>query len=518
MDFIINLLAFVFALGIIVSIHELGHLIMAKRAGMLCYEYSIGLGPAIYKRKGKETDFAIRAIPIGGYVSIAGEQMSTEMIKKGQTIGLNFKDGKVIEMVLYKGDFEKEIQVVDFEIYAPNDEPLFIAGYVDGKIENYPISEEAIYKLPKQEMKIAPYKRCFESKTYLEKLLTLLAGPVMNFILAILLFFLVASFTGAPVNSNKIGGVMTNNPANIAGIEKGDIIESIDGNEVTNWEDIGKYIIKEKSYDIKLAGKSEVIKINPRIDITQLGISNYYFDEETKEVTIYQDAIIGTSYGLAEDIFKNGDQITKFKYEYKNITLEEDVNSFQDIIDNLDSFDGGTLEVTFLRDGKEETKTITVWEKQVLKSQGVTAYDLIIGITPVYKYNFVHTITYPFKQTFNSFYQVLMVLKFLFGGSKQVGIKQLSGPVGIFNIVGLFAREGVLSLLSFIGFLSVNIGVLNLLPIPALDGGRIVFISIEGVTRKKIPRKTENLINNVFFILLMLLFVYVTFNDILRLF
>ncbi|MCK9288980.1 MAG: site-2 protease family protein, partial [Acholeplasmataceae bacterium] len=77
MDFIINLLAFVFALGIIVSIHELGHLIMAKRAGMLCYEYSIGLGPAIYKRKGKETDFAIRAIPIGGYVSIAGEQMST---------------------------------------------------------------------------------------------------------------------------------------------------------------------------------------------------------------------------------------------------------------------------------------------------------------------------------------------------------------------------------------------------------------------------------------------------------
>ena len=82
MDFIINMVAFVFSLGIIIAIHELGHLIFAKRAGILCFEYAIGMGPAVYKKKGKETTFSVRAIPIGGFVSMAGEAISTEMVKK----------------------------------------------------------------------------------------------------------------------------------------------------------------------------------------------------------------------------------------------------------------------------------------------------------------------------------------------------------------------------------------------------------------------------------------------------
>ena len=102
MDFIINLLAFVFSLGLIIAIHELGHLIFAKKANILCFEYSIGMGPAIYKKKGKETVFAVRAIPIGGFVSMAGEAVSTEMVKEDQTVGLNFKDGKIKEIILDK--------------------------------------------------------------------------------------------------------------------------------------------------------------------------------------------------------------------------------------------------------------------------------------------------------------------------------------------------------------------------------------------------------------------------------
>ncbi|MFA5720522.1 MAG: site-2 protease family protein, partial [Acholeplasmataceae bacterium] len=99
-DFLFNLLAFVFSLGLIVAIHELGHLIFAKRANILCFEYAIGMGPVIYKKKGIETDFAIRAIPIGGFVSMAGESMQDGFVKKDMIVGLNFKEGSVSEIIL----------------------------------------------------------------------------------------------------------------------------------------------------------------------------------------------------------------------------------------------------------------------------------------------------------------------------------------------------------------------------------------------------------------------------------
>lgn len=514
MDFIINLLAFVFALGIIVSIHELGHLIFAKRAGMLCFEYSIGLGPAIYQRKGKETDFSVRAIPIGGYVSIAGESMSTEMVKKDQVIGLNLVDGKVKEMILFEEPSELKIQITDFEIYSEHGEPLFIEGYVDGVIKRFDILEDAIYKLPKQNLKIAPYKVCFESKTYIEKLLTLIAGPMMNFLLALFLFFVVASFKGAPVNQNKIGSLTEENPAFIYGLRKGDVITSINGNEVNNWEDIGNNIKGDELYSITIEGSNTPIEVVPRIDITQLGISNYHKKSDGSILVTSGTLNVGTYYGVTENSLMHGDTITKI--EYKNNVII--INRYQDLIDNMNLFDGGEATVTYLRNGEEKTTKINVWERQVLKSQGIEPFNVYIGISPTYKYNFVYSLKAPFVEIYNSFYQVLMVLKFLFGGSKQIGVGQLSGPVGIFNIVGQIARQGFLSLLTFVAFLSVNIGILNLLPIPALDGGRILFISIEGITRKRIPRKTENLVNNLFFFLLMLLFVYVTFNDILRLF
>ncbi len=512
MEFIINLLAFAFALGIIVSIHELGHLIFAKRAGILCYEYSIGLGPAIYKKKGKETDFSVRAIPIGGYVSMAGEQMSTEMIKKDQVIGLNLKDGKVKEMVLFNTATELRMQVTDFEIYSENEEPLFLEGFVEGKLERFEILDDAIYKLPKQELKIAPYKKSFESKSYLQKLLTLLAGPLMNFLLAFLLFFLVASFRGAPVNQNKIGSLSEESPAYLAGLRKDHVITSINGIDITNWDDIGKVILDEQPYEIMISGNDTPITVIPRIDITQLGISNYYKDDLDSSLTI-GTLIVGTYYGTTENSLKHGDVITSVIYEGTTIIT----NSYQDLLDNADLFDGGEMTVNYIRNEEAGTTVINVWEKQVLKSQGIDQYNVYIGISPTYKYNFLYSLKAPFIEMYNSFYQVIMVIKFLFGGSKQIGVGQLSGPIGIFNIVGQIARQGFLSLLTFIAFLSVNIGIMNLLPIPALDGGRILFISIEGITRKRIPRKTENLVNNIFFILLMLLFVYVTFNDILRL-
>ena len=101
-------------------------------------------------------------------------------------------------------------------------------------------------------------------------------------------------------------------------------------------------------------------------------------------------------------------------------------------------------------------------------------------------------------------------------GGIQVGVKNLSSVVGIFDMVKNYIGAGFLALLSFTAMISVNIGVVNLLPIPALDGGRIVFLLVEAITKKKPSKKVEATINNVFFILILALFVYITINDIMR--
>ncbi|MBO5712276.1 MAG: site-2 protease family protein, partial [Acholeplasmatales bacterium] len=120
----------------------------------------------------------------------------------------------------------------------------------------------------------------------------------------------------------------------------------------------------------------------------------------------------------------------------------------------------------------------------------------------------------------DDFTLIFRTLKLLIAPSevRQVGISDLSGFVGIFSMVMSFINSGFVALLAFAALLSVNIGVMNLLPIPALDGGRLVFLLYELITRRKPSKKVENTINNVFFILLMLLFVFITFNDVLRLF
>lgn len=521
MMILLNILVFVLILGTIIAIHELGHLIFAKKAKILCYEYSLGFGPKIYNKKGKETEFSIRAIPLGGFVSMAGE-ISSEMIKEGQVIGLNFSDGKIKEIVLTdRVKAELTLKVTKFEIYDEKETGyLFIEGMSLGNLEHFEILEDATYIITeKQKLQISPYNRSFESKTYMQKLLTLLAGPGMNFLLAILLFFFVAAFTGKPQNTNVVGQVVSSLPASVVGIEENDKITSIGGNEIKTWTDIGNVYEALNSYEqveveILRDDQTFIKTVNFAIEIAQLGLANFNQDGVLINESEYVGAIVGTAYGKTEGVLNEKDIIVEVKYLNESFS----VKNWHDLIKVIDNLDGSELEVKLLREGEELTKTIPVWEKKVLKSQNVDAYNIILGVNPERKFSLSYSLTQPFVSAWDSFYQVISVVGLLFGGSSQVGVSDLSGPIGIFNIVGQVMSQGFIALLSFMAFLSVNVGVLNLLPIPALDGGRILFISIEGITRKKISRDAENLINNIFFFLLMALLIYVTINDIFRIF
>ena len=286
---IVSILAFIIILGIIIIIHEGGHFIFARKAGILCHEFSIGMGPAIYKRKFGETTFCIRAIPIGGYVSMAGEEVTNELIKIGDLIGLNSIDGKISEIII---DPEAEAsmrgEVVDLDLYGKDGTPLYIT--INDGLQNqyFEVMSDAFYVMEKNaKLQITPYDRCFESKSLLIRFLKLFAGPFMNFILAIVLYLIVSFATGVPnYDSNVIGAVSTVNSSLVdtegnLKLKPGDELQKVNGVDISSWNELSKELDTlltdsqtKVQLEIKREGKLLTLDVDCYTYIVSLGISN----------------------------------------------------------------------------------------------------------------------------------------------------------------------------------------------------------------------------------------------------
>lgn len=340
-----TLIYMILMLGIIVFIHEFGHFIFAKKAGIYVYEFSLGMGPRIFKfnRKNDETEYSIRLLPIGGYVQMAGEGLE--------------EDEKIPE--------EKKMQ----------------------------------------------------SKTWIQRFLTVIAGIMFNFILALVLLFIVGLINGTPVNNPYISIVDEGINSNI--VNKGDRILEVNGKKVIFTDTMLLRIQVNNGKPLKLKLKDE--------------------NGNTKEVTL------------------------------NPIEVNED---------------------------------------------GKTTYKYGIGIGTDTETGILAAIKYAFVKFASLITQMLLVIGYLFTG--KLGLSSLSGPVGIFNVVGQSAKAGFINLIYLTGFISLNVGFMNLLPIPALDGGRILFLLIEKIKGSKVDVKVENTIHTIGFALLMVLMVVITFNDILR--
>ncbi|OED28788.1 site-2 protease family protein [Acholeplasma laidlawii] len=177
-----------------------------------------------------------------------------------------------------------------------------------------------------------------------------------------------------------------------------------------------------------------------------------------------------------------------------------------------------TITLNVLRDGEYLTFTYDVLPEDTLNKLGHESIAVRFGFQTGYEFDFLYILYNPFQRFGGSVTEMVNTIGMLFSASSGVGVSDLAGPVGIFSLVSNAAQGGFINLLGFVAFLSVNIGLMNLLPIPALDGGRLLFLGYEAVSKKKIPAKVEGLVNNAFFILLLMLFVFVTWNDILRIF
>lgn len=352
MNAFVSIAAFVLTMSIIIIIHELGHLIAAKKFNVYCSEFSIGMGPVLFSRKKGETAYSLRAIPLGGFVAMAGEE------------GTDTSD-------------------IPFE--------RTIKG-------------------------IAPYKQ----------IIVMAAGAVMNIILAWVIFVGMSMARGTVAGPAEpiISGVLEKSPAANVGLQIGD-------------------------------------------EITKVTLPD--------GTMIYPDTF---------------DEI------------EERIRNFTDkdkIILTIDR-DGNVSDFAISPVYNEDNEKYMIGIMATATTRHIEWYEGFYYGSLIMK---------------DSFLQILTALGSIFSGA---GLKDMSGPVGIFQATSQVAQAGMISMVSWIALLSLNIGIFNLIPLPILDGGRILIVFIEMIFRRKLSEKLETAIMMFGLIVVAGLLLYATFNDVLRLF
>lgn len=524
---LIGLVIFAIVMTILVAIHEGGHFIAAKKAGILCHEFSIGMGPIIYQKKKGETVYSIRALPIGGFVSMAGEEVEDNVLKGIQKVKLQLDQAGRVAKIIINLDNPKYkdlsvYQLVSYDLIGTKDalpDELFIEVTEENAdtSNRYIVNRDCLVNYQKkEEIQIAPYDRNFVNKPLLNRFLSVFAGPFMNFVLAIFIFFLIGLFAGyADTEHTILGGVTVVEGSNNT-LEVGDELESINGVTLTDWASISTVLDSIAQGGEKFTGSITVVAKGKDPIVIRPSVFIYSIELAFK-VDGTNEAIIGSYSSNNEKTkaykagLREGDKIIAINGDTTLSTKSALLAYFTS--GELEK--GQKLEITYERDGVTKTTEIENYSKKVLDAQGIVATKVQLGITCQNKFHLGKLLYMPFVETAESCTMIFKTLGALFT-DKSIGVDDLSGPVGIFNLLKEATKQGILTLLSWIAILSVNLGFINLLPLPALDGGRLAFMVYEAITKKKPSPKVENTIHTIGFLLLMALMLFISFNDVLR--
>jgi regulator of sigma E protease len=355
---------------------------------------------------------------------------------------------------------------------------------------------------------VASYDRSIESKSIWERFLAIFAGPMMNILLAIVIFFSVGLLVGRPnVDSLLIGEVQPNSPALLAGIEPGAIITSVNGTAVQTFADLSRELERSDFQSVEvqfeLNNQTQTAILNPRIIFYAAGFASDFEQEGLVVAGITERTIAGVA-GM-----QNGDEIISIN-ETPVTTWTEVAAFFQT------NTQGKSVNINLQRGDSQINVVLEPYEEPVVISQGVPLVAQQIGISASTTFDLLYAVQYGFIATIGSATSIVDTIRLIFS-SNQVGVGDLAGPVGIFSITSQAVTQGLVSVLGWMGFLSINVAVINLLPIPALDGGRLVFLGVEAVMRRPINREFENKIHTAMFFMLLAFFVFITWNDIVRL-
>ncbi|USS87354.1 RIP metalloprotease RseP [Fructilactobacillus hinvesii] len=422
---ITTIISFIIVFGILVFVHEFGHFIVAKQAGIMVREFSIGMGPKLFFYRKNHTTYTIRLLPLGGYVRLAGSaDDDDDELKPGVTVKLQLNQQEQIEKIdlSQKSNLFQGIPVQVTSADLVND--LFIAGYENGdesEIKRYPVNHDAILVNPEGiELQIAPADVQFQNAPVGKKLLVNAAGIFNNVLLAIVAFTLLAFLQGGVASNSNQVQIPHNHPsvAKQAGIQSGDRIVAVDGKQTKTFNE------------------------------------------------------------MATEINKRPDQRV-------TLTVEKQ---------------GQRHNVTF------KTSSQMVQKKKVG----------MIGVTESVNKSTMAKLTSGFTQTWSSTKLLGSALWRMVAG--HFSLNDLGGPVAIYASTSQATAYGLVGVVSLLAWLSINLAVINLIPIPALDGGKILLNLVELVRRKPLSEKVETGITLVGFAFLAVLMILVTWNDIMRYF
>ena len=425
-----SLLAFLFVLGVLVFVHELGHFLVARHHGVRCLTFSLGFGPKLLQTKHGDTVYCVSAIPLGGYVKMAGE---------------NPEDG------------------------------------LEGKEDE------------------------FLSKSKWQRFQILIAGPAMNVLLAVVVMaFVLHQGAQVPVYEDQppvVGAVAEDSPAAAAGIVPGDRILAVAGRQVDSWEELVFEVGRkpEQEIDVVLRRESGL----ETVQVTPVGLTEYNIGDLGVEPKVSpQVAGFAPSPTVAQDAgIEIGDVIEM---------VDGHAVTLQSLIQMINTSAGASLTVSVRRDGMVRDFDLAA------QSVG-DAWRIGVSLIPesrVIEPGIFEAVTMSIEQNYEWSGLIFQTLGGLFTGDTPTS--QLVGPVGIMQMSGSAASIGWIPLFTLMAMISINLGILNLLPIPILDGGHIFVMGLEGIARRDFSVQLKERIMLAGFVVILTLMVTVIYNDLTR--
>jgi regulator of sigma E protease len=434
-----TLLAFAFVLGVLVFVHELGHFLAAKRVGIRVLKFQLGFNPTVFSFRRGDTEYGIGALPLGGYVKMAGE--NPDDVERD-------KNGNVIKR---------------------QDE--------------------------------------FLSKSKWQRFQVLIMGPTMNILLALVLTALVL-YQGVEKGVYEdqppvVGAVAESSPAAGAGVRPGDRIEAVNDHTVNTWEQlyiaIGSRPNREVDLRLQRDGHPVTLKMTPttsgqgRFEFGDIGV----FPNVHPHLASVTPGDPGDRGGL-----KDGDVI--LAVDGKPMTFHYQMREL------IASHAEKPMRVTVLRGGVQQTLTVTPDRHGTVGWLGVRPVDDTTSVKP----GAVQAVTMSIEKNIES---AGMIFQALWGlVTREVSPKQLIGPVAIAQLSGESAQLGWIALFGLMASISLNLGLVNLMPIPVLDGGHIFMMALEGIARRDFSMRVKEKVLLAGFVLILMLMVTVIYNDLTR--
>ena len=451
MTLITTLLAFIVALGSLVTLHELGHYLVARLCGVKVLRFSVGMGKVVYSRKfGKDqTEWAISALPLGGYVKM-----------------LDSRDPDT--GVLTQDEMARE----------------------------------------------------FTRQSVWRRMAIIAAGPLANFLVAIVLYAGLFMH-GIEEPSSKIGVVAEQSTAYLAGLRTGDTVHSVNGSDVASWSEL-RWELMQAALD-KQAARIEVRRPDRGVQEATIAAASLAELDLEGDVLGKLGLVLARPAPVLGKIMPGG-AAERAGLQPGDLILAIDDKPMTDgiaVIETLMASPGKTLQVLLRRHGQDLSVPVTPESEAGKGSQAAVTVGKIkaeIALTP----DMIVVASGPFqavgkgvvKVWDTSIMSLKMLGKMLTG---EVSLKNVTGPITIADYAGQTARIGLVSYLSFIAFISISLGVMNLLPIPVLDGGHLLYYSLEVLTGRPLPERVGEIAQRLGLGLLLTLMVLAVFNDVLRL-